>query len=60
MWEDGSGEETAAKKASLSEAKKRSSDFFQKKIGWHLSFAAPGDTNPTSDATALDPPLTWP
>ena len=31
--------------------KKRSSDFFQEKIGWHPSVAAPYDPNP-SDATA--------
>jgi len=40
------------KRSSLSEAMtKKVVRFFQEKIGWHPSVAAPGDTNP-SDATA--------
>jgi len=52
MWEDVSGEETTAKKGHHLQRQwlKKSSDFFQEKIGWHPSVAAQGDTNP-SDAT---------
>ena len=38
------------KRSSLSEAMTKKCQIFQKKIGWHPSVTAPGDTNP-SDAT---------
>jgi len=54
-WEDGSGEETIAKKVITFSGDdwKKVVRFFQEKIGRHPSVASPGDTSPNDATDAL-------